>query len=487
MAPYVKFFYGYFRLGSMSPLNELIKIRGRQNPDADELKISGMDPVIDSNFKLGEVAAAAHASVGVGVNDIWELKTGRRQKIQISVRSAAASLRSNKYIKIRHANGEYYNLIDKEHEFNRRLNGIYRAKDGRWVLPHFGLNHLRDRMLRLLQACPDQSSISRAVLKWDAIDLENAIANFNLCGGMIRTNSEWLSESHGKVLSKKPVIEIIKIGPSDPEPIPNGNRPLSGIKVLDLTRILAGPIAARTLAEHGADVLMVTAENLPQVHAYVADTSHGKRSCFIDIKKNGGTRELKNLVIGADIFSQGYRPGAMEKLGFGPEELSEIRPGLIYLSINCYGFDGVFSDRGGWEQIAQIMTGLTTQEAGIAKMSSPSLLPVAANDYITGYLGAYGALLALARRAKEGGSYHVRVSLCQTAMMIYRNGTIPNGLAPKDLSLREIEDLSIVSKTRLGEVKHLAPVLGLSETPPFWEMPTPTLGGNKAEWLEILA
>ena len=468
----------------MTALDELITVRGRQNLDPSELHISGSDPVLNSRFKLGEVAAAAHASVGVAVNDIWELKTSRRQKIQISVRSAAASLKSNKFIKTRQTNGEFLKLVDKDHEFNRQLNGIYRTRDSRWALPHFGLNHLRDRMLGLLEASPDQLSISRAVSKWDAIDLENAIAEMNLCGGMIRTNSEWMAEPHGKVLSQKPVVEILKIGPSDPEPIPSGCRPLSGIKVLDLTRILAGPIAARTLAEHGADVLMVTAENLPQVHAYVADTSHGKRSCFVDIKENEGARKLKDLVIGADIFSQGYRPGAMEKLGFGPEELSEIRPGLIYLSINCYGFDGEFSDRGGWEQVAQIMTGLTTMDDGSNKMNPPSLLPAAANDYITGYLGAYGALLALARRAKEGGSYHVRVSLCQTAMMIYRNGKIQDGVVPEELSLREIDDLSILSRTHLGEAKHLAPVLNLSETPPFWKMPTPKLGVYKAEWLE---
>ena len=469
----------------MTALNELIKVRGRQNLDPSELHISGSDPVLNSRFKLGEVAAAAHASVGVAVNDIWELKTSRRQKIQISVRSAAASLKSNKFIKTRQTDGEFVKLVDKDHEFNRQLNGIYRTRDSRWALPHFGLNHLRDRMLGLLEASPDQLSISKAISKWDAIDLENAIAEMKLCGGMIRTNSEWVAEPHGKVLSEKPVVEILKIGASDPEPIPSGFRPLSGIKVLDLTRILAGPIAARTLAEHGADVLMVTAENLPQVHAYVADTSHGKRSCFVDIKENEGARKLKDLIIGADIFSQGYRPGAMEKLGFGPEELSEIRPGLIYLSINCYGFDGEFSDRGGWEQVAQIMTGLTTMDDGSKKMNPPSLLPAAANDYITGYLGAYGALLALARRAKEGGSYHVRVSLCQTAMMIYRNGKIQDGLAPEELSLREIEDLSIFSKTHLGEAKHLAPVLNLSETPPFWKMPTPKLGVNKAEWSEM--
>ena len=477
-----EYFYAYIGFNIMSALDELLKVRGRQNLEPSELQISGMDPVMDSPFKLGEVAAAVHASVGVAVNDIWELKTGRRQKVQISVRSAAASLKSNKFIEIKHRNGEYRKLVDADHEFNRKLNGIYRARDGRWVLPHFGLNHLRDRMLGLLGAYPDQSSISKAVLKWDAIDLENAIAQHGLCGGMVRSNFEWLAESHGKILLKKPVVEIIKIGSSEPEPIPIGNRPLSGIKVLDLTRILAGPIAARTLAEHGADVLMVTAKNLPQVYAYVADTSHGKRSCFINIKKNGGSKQLRDLVQRADVFSQGYRPGAMDKLGFGPKDLSQIRPGLIYLSINCYGFDGPFSDRGGWEQVAQIMTGLTTEEAVSTQNKPPRLLPAAANDYITGYLGAYGALLALARRAKEGGSYHVRVSLCQTAMMLYRNGKTKSGMVPAQLSVKEIEDLSTFSETHLGKLKHLAPVLDLSETPPYWELPAPKLGIHSGEW-----
>ena len=172
----------------------------------------------------------------------------------------------------------------------------------------------------------------------------------------------------------------------------------------------------------------------------------------------------------------------MDKLGFGAEELSKIRPGLIYVSINCYGFDGPFSKRGGWEQVAQVMTGLTTEKAIYEQNAVPKLLPAAANDYITGYLGAYGALLALARRAKEGGSYHVKVSLCQTAMMIYRNGKIKDGLTPEELSPDEIAALTCETNTHLGRAKHLSPILQMSETSPFWSLPTPKLGANTAEW-----
>ncbi len=467
----------------MTVLNELMRIRGGDQPPFNEIKIIGKDPVLNTSFKIGEVAAATHASVGIAINDLWEMKTGRRQKVAVNVRSAAATLNSNKYIKTRNSDGDYKNLIDKEHEFNRQLNGVYSTKDGRWVLPHFGLNHLRDRMLNLLNASPTKESIAKAVSKWDSFELENAIERHKLCGGTVRTNAEWLTELHGKILSTKPVIEIIKIDSSDPEPIPKGERPLTGIRVLDLTRILAGPIAGRTLAEHGADVLMVTARHTPQVHAYLADTSHGKRSCFLDIRKKENACQLKELVKKADIFSQGYRPGTIDRQGFGAEELSKIRPGLIYISINCYGFDGPYSSRGGWEQVAQIMTGLTLENSSSKSNQKPKLLPAAANDYITGYLGAYGAILALARRAKEGGSYHVRVSLCQTAMMIYRNGKFTGGLKPKELSANEIEVISQTTLSHLGQAKHLAPILHLSETPPFWNFSTPKLGGDSAEWL----
>ena len=139
----------------MTALDEILNVRGTQQPVSDELQIIGKDPVLNSNFKLGEVAAAAHAGVGVAINDLWELKTGQRQKIKLNVRSAAATLKSNKFIKIQNATGAYEDLIDTEHEYNRQLNGVYRTKDGRWFLPHFGVNQLRERMLGLLQAHPD--------------------------------------------------------------------------------------------------------------------------------------------------------------------------------------------------------------------------------------------------------------------------------------------------------------------------------------------
>jgi len=467
----------------MSAFDKLMAIRGLPLPEKDEVSITGSDPVLNTHFRLAATASAAIAGIGVAVNDLWELKTGLRQAIAIDAVAATAALKSKNYFQAKNANGVFENVTDASHEANRGLTGIFQTKDGRWLLPHFGLDHLRRRMLDLLQADANTESIAKAVAKWDALELENAIDEARVCGGMIRTNEEWLQEPHGKILAAKPVVEIIKIGDSEPEPMPAGDRPLSGIKALDLTRILAGPITGRTLAEHGADVLMVSAPHLPQVWSYVADTSHGKRSCYLDLRDESEKQTLLDLVKTADVFSQGYRPDKINQMGLGPEALAEIRPGLVYVSINCYGADGPFSHRGGWEQIAQIMTGIAAEGVQSSSGYKPKTLPAAANDYITGYLGAYGTLLALARRAREGGSYHVRVSLCQTGMMIYDQGKV--GTLPENLNLgmSDVDSLCMESDSHLGRIKHLAPVLSLSETRPFWALPTPNMGSNDPRWL----
>jgi crotonobetainyl-CoA:carnitine CoA-transferase CaiB-like acyl-CoA transferase len=224
---------------------------------------------------------------------------------------------------------------------------------------------------------------------------------------------------------------------------------------------------------------MVTAERLPQIREHVMDTSHGKRSCFLDLKSAEDAATLKGLVRDADVFSQGYRPGMIASLGFGPEELAALRPGIVCLSISCFGPDGPFSHRGGWEQVAQTVTGICNE----GRPDRPALLPAAACDYTTGYLGAYGVLLALARRAREGGSYHVRVSLCQSGMFIYRQGKTEYDAEGMDLTTAELDALRLQSDTTYGPLRYLGPVLKLSETPPRWSRPTPKLGGSRPEWL----
>ncbi len=461
---------------------QVMAVRGLGAPAPGEVTLTGADPVFSTRFKIGETCAAVLGGVGVAANDLWEMRTGRRQQVQVDARHAAAALRSSSYMQRPDASGAWKTVVNERHEAMIGITQPWPTKDGRWFLPHFGLPHLQRRVLDVLGAEPNPASVAAAVAKWDAMDLEAAIDEARACGAMVRSNDEWMAGEHGQVLAGKPIVEIIKIGDSDPEPLPAADRPLGGVKALDLTRILAGPIAARTLAEHGAEVLMVTAERLPQIAEHVMDTSHGKRSCFLDLTEADKAATLRGLAAEADVFSQGYRPGMLENLGFGPEDLAALRPGIVYVSISCFGADGPFSHRAGWEQVAQTVTGLAHEGSRADRPNGPALLPAAANDYTTGYLAAYGVLLALAKRAREGGSYHVRVSLCRSGMFIYDQGKVAFDGWDKELAPEELDALRIESRPAAGPLRHLGPVLKLSETPPHWARPTPTLGGDAPEW-----
>jgi len=461
-----------------SAFQELIAIRGRK--EEPQVTITGRDPVYSTRFKIAETGAGILAAVGVAVSDIWEMKTGRRQQVSIDVRDAAAALNSFAWLERREADGSFRTMGNSPAAAaNYELMQPYPTKDGRWFLPHFGIQHLKERVLRVLKCEATPEQVASTLLQWNAQELEDAIADVNACGGMIRTNDEWLAHPQGQALAVQPVVEIEKIGDSDPEPFPEQGPALSGIRVLDLTRILAGPVAARTCAEHGADVLMVAAKHTPQIKNFVVDLSHGKRSCYLDLNNSGEAEQLRNLVRDGDVFSQGYRPGVLAARGFGAEELAAVRPGLIYTSINCYGQDGPMQHQAGWEQVAQSVIGICHDN----DPARPHLLPVPVCDYTTGYLGAYGILLALARRAVDGGSYHVKVSLCQSGMFLYRQGKVEFDRPDMDLSAAEGAALQMQTETAYGTIRHLKPVLRFSETTPDWSLPSPALGSAEPAWL----
>jgi crotonobetainyl-CoA:carnitine CoA-transferase CaiB-like acyl-CoA transferase len=462
---------------------ELMTLRGGKPPALGEVTITGSDPVYPTVFRIGDTAAAVIASIGVAATDLWEMKTGRRQKIAVDTRHAAATMRTTDFTYFKSADGRYEPApLDPKMQRMRKRTQPWPTKDGRWYLPHLNLPNLSARVLGVLKCEDSPEGVRDAVAQWNADDLEEAIAKARACGGKVRSNAEWMAHPQGQYLATRPLVEIEKIGESKPEPMRAGERPLSGIRTLDLTRILAGPVAARTLAEHGADVLMVTASHLPQTPEHVRDTSHGKRSCYLDLTQPADAAKLKDLVTGADVFSQGYRPGVLAARGFGPQELAKLRPGIVTLTISCYGSGGPFADRAGWEQVAQTVTGICHANDGGS--GTPALIHAAACDWITGYLGAYGVLLALARRAKEGGSYHVRVSLCQSGMFIQRQGKGALDSSLNGLTRVEAEALQIEADSPYGTMRFLKPVVQMSETPARWARATPKLGADEPRWLK---
>ena len=470
---------------ALSALQELLTLRGDQPLGSDELTIRGNDPFFKIPFHLGETTAAVLGATGIAVNDIWEQRTGARQRISVDVRHAAATVRTVDYTRKRMPQGHFEHIpVPTDMSYMLTVTQPWKTRDDRWFLPHFNLPHLARRVLGVLGSDYTPQAVQQAVSQWNSSDLEEAIAQVRACGAIIRTQEEWLAHPQGQYLANRPVIEITKIADSEPEPIRGtADRPLSGLRALDLTRILAGPITGRTLAEHGADVLMVTGKDLPQTPEHVRDTSHGKRSCFLDIKDAHERLRIQELARTADVFINGYRPGRLQDYGLGVEELAQQRPGLIYVSISCYGSGGPFADRSGWEQVAQAATGICHTYGESIQAGQPKLVFAPVCDYTTGYLGALGTLIALRKRAEEGGSYHVQVSLCQSSMFIQRRGLLEDfSNAPERLTEAELEKLFVEAQSSYGLLRTLGPALGMSHTPPYWATPTPALGADLPQW-----
>jgi crotonobetainyl-CoA:carnitine CoA-transferase CaiB-like acyl-CoA transferase len=297
---------------------------------------------------------------------------------------------------------------------------------------------------------------------------------------MVRTPEEWNAHEQHAAIEPLARLSVRKIGDSDPESVGDGVRPLGGVRVLDLTRVLAGPACGRTLAAHGADVLLVSAPSLPSVPAFVLDTSHGKRSAFLDLDVAPARERLRALVRGCDVFTQGYRSGSLERRGFGVEELAALRPGIVYVTVNCYGDVGPWRERPGWEQLAQSVTGIAHVQGG-GDDGRPTLVPAAACDYTTGFLAALGAMLGLGLRATEGGSWHVQASLCQTADWIIAEKARCDPAAATGLP--DLERWMTTTVTPEGTLRHLGPIVEMSSTPPRWDRPSPPLGADEPVWL----
>src|SRR3989449_8025482 len=439
---------------SHDALRTIVPIAGWPEERAGAVAITGAgDPILPTPFRIGETSAAALAAVGLAVADLWALRTGRRQDVAVDTRQATASLRSGHYMKLDGA------PVSTE---RNTVMGVYPAKNGRWGYLHCNFPNHRAAALSVLGGPEDREAVSQAVAKWDALELEEAIIAAKGAGGMVRTMAEWAQHPQAAAVASLPLMEIVKIGESPPEKLPDGDRPLSGIRVLDLTRVLAGPTCARTLAEHGADVLKITAAHLPNLGYQEYDTGHGKLSAHLDLREPEDVETLRGLVRDADVFSQGYRPGTLGTRGFSPEALANVRPGIVFVSLCAFSHVGPWASRRGFDTVVQTVSGITARQGELfpGAAPGPQFYPVSAIDYLTGYLMAFGAMVALARRVREGGSWLVRISLAQTGRWLVGRGEVPKAAlkdVPQEFTPAELERWSMASDTPVGRLRHLGP------------------------------
>ena len=464
-----------------------------------EVTFTGADPILRSHFRIGAAMAIPAMGAAVGAAAIWRERTGEDQDLKVDLRESVYNLNPliGAVLRMSQAAGTIPAADPLPGNFmflHPSLNGMFlqapiglgnpmtfvpfETKDGRFFNVTGAYPHLNDRALQALNCPPGRDNIVRAFKQVDAFEFEEELNSIGGVGVVHRSRDEWLAHPEGAHLAQLPVIEIEKIGESAPEEWKaDPAQPLSGLKVMSNTHVIAGTAAARTLGEYGAEVLHIARDQAFEHEAIVIDVNVGMRSTFVDLRSPDQNARLKALIPQADVFVENYRVGTLDRLGFGAEELASERPGLIYLSVNANSATGPWAQRGGFDMEGLAVSGFTLEEgAGGPPRFPPTLIM---NDYTAGYLGACGVIAALRRRAREGGSYHVRVSLVRAAMWYASLGRFADvEFDANDPAHRMIDPELIVGQTPYGLLERLGPQVKLSKTPGRWRTPLVAVRGS---------
>lgn len=437
-----------------------------------DLRLTGSEPAIPSSFAVGAAAQASFAVAALAAAEIGRQRNGLRQQVSVDMRHAALECSARFLI-----DGVAPNVWDK-------IAGLYACKTG-WVRLHTNFAHHRDGVLKLLglPLGPDteRDAVAQALLGWEADAFEQAASDAGLVVAALRSFDEWDVHPQAYELAAQPLVWIERIGDAPPLPwlpLPAERRPLSGLRVLDLTRILAGPFSTRTLAAYGADVMAVNSPNLPNIDA-VADLSRGKLSALADLRTAAGRDALDGALREADVFVQGYRPGSLAALGYGAAALASTRPGIVVVSLSAYGDSGVWAGKRGFDSLVQTATGFNLAEAQAAGTTQPRALPVQILDMASGALMAFGAQAALLRQRSEGGSWHVRVSLARTGLWLRTLGRLADGFKAAAPVFDDVMETSRSSWGELSGVRHAAQ---FSRTPAGYDRPSVRPGTDALAW-----
>jgi crotonobetainyl-CoA:carnitine CoA-transferase CaiB-like acyl-CoA transferase len=446
---------------------------GGAHSTLDAVVLTGEEPQLPSSFRVAAAAQASVAAAGLAAAQIWKLRSGQSQEVAVDIRHAVVECRSERYLRV---DGK------PPPPAWDAIAGVYRTRDRRFVRLHTNFRHHRDAVCKVLNCKPERDEVQAALMQWDGEAFETAAYAGGCVVALMRPHEEWSDLPHAKALAALPPLSIEKIGDAAPKPWPAGDRPLAGVRVLDLSRVIAGPVAGRTLAVHGADVLLVSGPDLPAIPWLTIDTGRGKLTSFVELKSEQGRGLLRDLLAGADIFSQGYRPLALASLGFSAEDAARISPGIVYVSLSAYGQAGPWAERRGFDSLVQTATGFNHAEGQAVGIDGPKELPAQMLDHATGYLMAFGAMMARARQSREGGSWHVRVSLAQTGRWLWNLGRVADGLKTEDLKGEAVQGFIEETASGFGPLRSVRHSAALSATPAFWARPAMPLGSHPPQW-----
>ena len=429
------------------------------------------DSTAPSSFRVSELAEAAIAGAALAAAGLWTLRGGHPQKIEVEREHALAEFHSESYLDVEGTPAG---------EIRSPLSRLFRTADG-WVRLHANFPHHRDGLLELLNCENSVDAVKAALLTWRGMDFENRATEQGLAVAALRSFEEWDRHPHATYIREQPLIALERVGEAPPVALARGDRPLSGVRVLDLTRIISGPVAARALAAHGADVLHVTSPKLPAIPALDIDTGRGKKACAIDLSVETDREKAARLLAHSDVFLQSYRPGSLDRYGFSCNEVVRLRPGIVYVSLSAYGEVGPWGGKRGFDSLVQTATGFNAAEGDELSPGQPRALPVQALDHATGYLAMIGIIAALDARARLGGSWRVRVSLARTGLWLRSLGRVQNVGAPLP-SRDEINQWRESQESPFGTLSFVRHSATMSTTQPRWILPSVPLDYSPAAW-----
>jgi hypothetical protein len=458
-------------------LQRLWQAAGLAEEALQRVVLNGAEPVLPSSFAVGTAAQASLAAGALAATELGRLRNGVMQQATVDMHHAALECCTHFRI-----DGQALQPWDK-------LAGLYPCGDDEgaagWVRIHTNFPHHRDGALRLL-GLPEGSSaepadVKRALHGWTALGFEQAAADAGLVVAALRSFEQWDRHAQGQAVALQPLLQWSRLGDAPPRalpPLPAPARPLHGLRVLDLTRILAGPVGTRALAAHGADVLLVNAPYLPNIEA-IAETSRGKLSAHADLRDAAGRAAFERVLRDAHVFVQGYRPGGLQHLGYGAEALAEAHPGIVVVSLSAYGPSGPWSGRRGFDSLVQTATGFNEAEAHAFGSGPPHALPMQILDHASGHLIALGTCAALQRQQREGGSWHVQVSLAATGHWLRGLGRVERGFSAGKPDFAPYAETTDSGFGRLTALRH---AVSLSATPPGWDRPSMPPGTHALAW-----
>ena len=424
---------------------------------------------LPSAYPVTELASASMAAVALSIARLRALGSGKpAEPVQVDRRLASIWFGTS----LRPLGWQIPAMWDA-------VAGDYKAKDG-WIRLHTNAPHHRLAAERVLGAQVDKASMAKAVAQWTTQALEAAIVQAGGCAAHMNTSGQWALHPQGRAVAQEPLVHLQRRAlPSTPVHPVDPSRPLAGIKVLDLTRVLAGPIATRCLAAYGAQVLRIDSPdwNEPGI---VPEVTPGKRLVRLDLRDPVALAAVKTLLASADVIVHGYRADALENLGLGNAVRQQINPRLIDISLNAYGWTGPWRNRRGFDSLVQMSSGIADTGMHHAQADKPVPLPVQALDHATGYLMAAAAIIGITERLQSGTVLQARLSLARTAQLLqeHRSHTTEPAFAEET----DADKDSAIEHTAWGEVQRIQWPVQIAGCPAWWALPAHELGSDTAQW-----